>query len=154
MLYEAIVLAALLLLASLPFAILVPDTVSGWTRRLLQLYFVVVLGLYFCHFWLKGGQTLAMQTWHIRLTGGADGLTRRQAVLRFLLVCLLFIPVAMLMVLFTKYRGQFIWLPWLALPAIASILWARFDPDRQFLHDRVLGTRLVQLPKGSSSDPR
>jgi uncharacterized RDD family membrane protein YckC len=31
----------------------------------------------------------------------------------------------------------------------AGLLWALFDRDRQFLHDRLAGTRLVQLPRRS-----
>ena len=37
-----------------------------------------------------------------------------------------------------------------------SILWALFDRDRQFLHDRLTGTRLVNAarPTTSSGSPR
>ena len=62
--------------------------------------------------WLRGGQTLAMKAWGIRLVD----ITPQKAVLRFVLALLL-------------------------LPA--SIAWALFDRDRQFLHDRLAGTRLV-----------
>ena len=34
---------------------------------------------------------------------------------------------------------------WMFLPLIANILWARFDSDQQFLHDRMAGTRLVAV---------
>ena len=65
---------------------------------------------YFLWCWLRGGQTLAMKAWHIRLVD----VTPRKALLRFLLA-LPFLPI--------------------------SILWALFDRDRQFLHDRLAGTR-------------
>jgi uncharacterized RDD family membrane protein YckC len=29
----------------------------------------------------------------------------------------------------------------------AGLLWSLFDRDRQFLHDRLAGTRIVQLPR-------
>jgi uncharacterized RDD family membrane protein YckC len=36
-------------------------------------------------------------------------------------------------------------LAWISLLALgAGFLWAWFDPDRQFLHDRLAGTRIVQ----------
>ena len=34
---------------------------------------------------------------------------------------------------------------WAFLPMVATILWARHDVDRQFLHDRMAGTRLVTV---------
>jgi uncharacterized RDD family membrane protein YckC len=70
-----------------------------------------VFAAYFLWCWLRGGQTLAMKAWHIRLVG----VTPARAIMRFLLLALL--PV--------------------------SIAWALFDRDRQFLHDRLAGTRLV-----------
>jgi len=73
-----------------------------------------VLGAYFIWCWLRGGQTLAMKAWRIRL----EGVSPRNALLRFLLALLL-------------------------VPTGISILWALFDRDRQFLHDRLAGTRLV-----------
>ena len=33
----------------------------------LRVFLFLVLGAYFVWFWSRGGQTLAMQTWHIRL---------------------------------------------------------------------------------------
>jgi uncharacterized RDD family membrane protein YckC len=151
MAYEVIVLAAMLLIAALPFTVWVGGMAQSWQRPLLQVYFLFVLGAYFCHFWRKSGQTLAMQTWRVKLVGKHDApLTWRGAISRFLLVAVLFVPVAMLIVMFTKYRSSFPWLPWLIIPAAASIIWARFDADGQFLHDRLLGTRLVQLPKAAA----
>ena len=88
------------------------DATSGVLRRELQLFIVVVLAAYFLWCWLRGGQTLAMRAWHIRLVD----VTPRKALLRFLLATAL-------------------------LPL--SILWALVDRDRQFLHDRLAGTRLI-----------
>ena len=88
------------------------DATSGVLRRELQLFIVVVLAAYFLWCWLRGGQTLAMRAWHIRLVD----VTPRKALVRFLLAAGL-------------------------LPL--SILWALVDRDRQFLHDRLAGTRLI-----------
>jgi uncharacterized RDD family membrane protein YckC len=148
MLYESIVLAAILLIAALPFVVIAGDASAGWHRALLQTYLLSVLAGYFCHFWLKTGQTLAMQTWHVKLVAVTGVLSWRRALGRFALVAVLFLPVAMQLVLFTKYRSAYPWLPWLLLPALASILYARFDADKQFWHDKIVGTRLVQVPKG------
>jgi uncharacterized RDD family membrane protein YckC len=32
------------------------------------------------------------------------------------------------------------------VPTCLSVLWVFFDKDRQFLHDRLAGTRLVLVP--------
>jgi uncharacterized RDD family membrane protein YckC len=88
------------------------DATRGLVRTELQLFIVIVLAAYFLWCWLRGGQTLAMRAWRIRLVD----VTPKKAVLRFLLALAL-------------------------LPL--SILWALVDRDRQFLHDRLAGTRLI-----------
>jgi uncharacterized RDD family membrane protein YckC len=114
MLYEAILLFAVAFFAAwlFHFASGGRDASAGWTRLALQLLIVAVFAAYFLWCWLRGGQTLAMKAWRIRLVGVTPG----RAALRFLLALTL-------------------------LPA--SIAWALVDRDRQFLHDRLAGTRLV-----------
>jgi len=116
MLYEALLLAAVAFFAAwlFFFASGGRDATAGWARHLLQLFILVVFAAYFLWCWLRGGQTLAMKAWRIRLVG----VTPRRAVLRFVYALALF-P--------------------------ASIAWAFFDRDGQFLHDRLAGTRLVKV---------
>ena len=124
MVYESLLVAAVLLIAGLPFLYLFGDAQTGWRRHLFQLYLAGVLFAYFSASWLRSGQTLAMKTWRIRLVGKAGGtLSLNQALLRFL----------------------FALLGLLALGA--GFWWALFDRDRQFLHDRIAGTRLVRVPR-------
>jgi uncharacterized RDD family membrane protein YckC len=90
---------------------------AGWV---LISHIFVVLGAYFIWYWHHGGQTLAMQTWKIRLStpnGEQPSLTR--LALRYVLAW----PSVM-------YLGT-------------GVFWALFDRDRQFLHDRLAGTRVV-----------
>ena len=121
MLYEALLLAAVAFFAAwlFFFASGGRDATTGATRLLLQLFIVAVFAGYFLWCWLRGGQTLAMKAWRIRLVD----VTPRKATLRFVLAFLL-------------------------LPA--SIAWAFFDRDRQFLHDRLAGTRLIFVPPTTS----
>lgn len=123
MVYESLLLAAVVFVASFAALPLVGDLHAPWQRHLYQVWLVAVMFGYFAAFWLRSGQTLAMKTWRIRLVrrdGGRIGL--RQAALRFIL----------------------------ALAGIllggAGLWWALVDRDRQFLHDRVAGTRLVRVP--------
>lgn len=115
MLYEALLLAAVAFFAAwlFFFASGGRDATAGWTRHLLQLFILVFFAAYFLWCWLRGGQTLAMKAWRIRLVG----VTPKKAILRFLLA-VLFFPV--------------------------TIPWALVDRDRQFLHDRLAGTRLIK----------
>jgi uncharacterized RDD family membrane protein YckC len=62
------------------------DATHGWERYVLQLFILAVFASYFLWCWLRGGQTLAMKAWHIRLVD----ITPQKALLRFVLALLLF----------------------------------------------------------------
>ena len=121
LLYETLLLTGVLLLT-----LLLPHLLIGaFAQRVappivLWAHLFLVLLVYFVGFWRHGGQTLAMKTWRIRLVS-RDGLaiSTAQGLLRFL----------------------WCW-PTLALGGI-GLIWALFDRDRQFLHDRLAGTRLI-----------
>lgn len=120
MAYEALVVFAVALLASLAFYGAVNGPVSGSMRHLFQLYLFLVLGVYFVACWSRGGRTLPMQTWKMRVVR-SDGMSVGigQAMLRYVLA-------------------------WLSLLSLGvGFLWAFFDRERQFLHDRLAGTRIV-----------
>jgi uncharacterized RDD family membrane protein YckC len=93
------------------------DATAGAARHLLQLFIVLVFASYFLWSWLRGGQTLAMKAWRIRLVD----ITPAKALLRFMLALVL-------------------------VPSLLSVLWSLVDRDRQFLHDRLAGTRLINVP--------
>ena len=121
MAYESLLLISVTFFAALLFLGVSGGSAGGWVRHALQAYLFLVIGLYFAGSWRRQGQTLAMKTWSLRLVG-ANGarITLRQAMLRY--VCA--------------------WLS-LALGGI-GILYALFDRDRQFLHDRLAGTKIVK----------
>lgn len=126
--YEAMLLAAVLFVAGVPFVALTQTLPPELYRPLVWAYWLLVAGGYFTLFWRRG-QTLAMKTWRIRMEAAGGGpVTTRQAVKRYLLACLLF-PI--------------------------SWGWAIFAADRQFLHDRLAGTRLVVItPARTATDQR
>lgn len=127
LLYEGLVVFSILLIG-----FLVPQSVfSGFGMtfgpKLLWLHVLLLLMAYFVWCWLNGGQTLPMKTWKIRLVSDEGSPLRPlQAVLRYLA----------------------------AWPSIlffgAGILWALVDRDRQFLHDRIAGTRIINVPPEST----
>ncbi len=133
MLYES-----LLLLGVLSVTFMLPHLALGMGYSvvlpglILFIHVFVVIGIYFVWYWRHSGQTLAMQTWRLRIVG-ADGKPPRmqQLLLRYLLgwPSLLFYG--------------------------AGLFWAFFDRDRQFLHERLSGTRIIFVPptKAVSSPP-
>jgi len=124
MLYESLVVFAVLLIGFLLPQIVLNAFGVVVSGKLLWLHTLALLMFYFVWFWLNGGQTLPMKTWKLVLIGD-DGRRLRplQAVLRYLLA----------------------W-PSVLLCGI-GIFWAFFDKDRQFLHDRIAGTRIVYTDK-------
>ncbi len=116
LLYEAVLVAAVAFFAGYAFLFASGGApLHGWVLRAHQLLLVAVLAAYFLWCWLRGGQTLAMKAWRLRLVGVTPG----RGLARFLLALVL-------------------------VPTGIGILWALVDRDRQFLHDRIAGTRLVR----------
>ena len=119
-LYDALLVVALMFIATFPFLAFFGDATHGWRRHLLQAWIVFVVGAYFVWFWTRGGQTLPMKTWRIRLVRH-DGA-----------------PVG---------TGRAVHRYGLAILGIAALglgfFWALLDRDRQFLHDRLAGTALI-----------
>ena len=115
LLYESLLLFAVAFLGTWLFQFAAGTVrIEGWRAHLLQAFLLALFASYFLWCWLRGGQTLAMKTWRIRLVD----VTPRKALLRFLYALVL-------------------------VPTGISLLWALFDRDRQFLHDRLAGTRLA-----------
>ncbi len=120
-LYETLlllgVLAALFLLPHMALGSVAGLSLPG---AVLVLHVFVLLAGYFLWYWRHGGQTLAMQTWGIQLLSARGRApTWPQLALRYLLA----------------------W-PSLMLYG-AGLFWALLDRDRQFLHDRLAGTRIA-----------
>lgn len=114
-------------------------------RGIGQTWLFFVLGAYFVWFWSHGGQTLAMKTWRIRVVSQRGlPLTLQQASARYLLAWLWCLPgLAAAWAI-----GAKTWLLVL-MPFANMMIWALlvyFDPQRQFLHDRIAGTRLIRVP--------
>ena len=120
---------ALLLLGVLAAGFLLPYLVIGLTLDVAPqgwfawLHIFLLLGLYFVHYWRKGGQTLAMQTWGLRVVDALEDRppSFRRALLRYLL------------------SWPSLWF------GGAGLIWALFDRERQFLHDRLAGTRVIRI---------
>lgn len=109
--------------------------------RTLQAMLFVVLGMYFAWFWSKG-QTLAMKTWHIQVVDlHGRPLTRIRALARYALAWLWLLPPLAMVAPFHLPIAEVAVLTfgWVAVWALLS----RFHPQRQFFHDVLAGTRLI-----------
>jgi uncharacterized RDD family membrane protein YckC len=146
-LYEGVLLFGVVMVAGLVYG-----TVTGQRHALvglhgLQAFLFVVLGGYFVHFWSRSGQTLAMQTWHVRLvTVGGLPVGRWRAACRYLLAWLWFTP-ALVTVWLTGLKGPAPTFTALFAGVIAYASLAWLHPGRQFWHDAACGTRLVTWRK-------
>jgi len=120
MAYEGLLAFAVAFVAGVVFHGAAVERLAGEARLVFQLYIFLVLGIYFVACWTRGGRTLAMQTWKMRIVGpGGASIGVGRATLRYMLA-------------------------WVSLASLgAGFLWACIDRDGQFLHDRVAGTRIV-----------
>lgn len=120
--YEFLLLLGVWFIAAFLFHLVFRDTSAEYFRPLFQFYLLFIGGIYFIWFWTHGGQTLAMQTWKLRLVSVNGGkVATQQAMVRYLMA-----------VIGISFLGF-------------GLLWALFDRDRQFLHDKLAGTRIIRL---------
>jgi uncharacterized RDD family membrane protein YckC len=142
MTYEAMLLFAVVFLAGYLFDTLTQSRQALMLRHARQAWLFAIVGVYFVWFWVHGGQTLAMKTWHVRVVE-RDGrsITYPRAIARYLLLWIFVLPALALVWLLGLHA-------WAAVAVLAASLlipplFARLDRDGQFVHDRLLGTRTV-----------
>ncbi len=111
-----------------------------------NLFVLLVTAAYFIYCWTDSGHTLAMKTWRIKVVKlGYARVPYKAAALRFLFAWGWFLP-ALLVCWAFGLKGKQVAFALMAGMA-AWALTAFMDKDRQFLHDRLAGTRLIALPK-------
>lgn len=130
LLYEVLLLAGLWFVAASLFLALLAPAGMRPPRLLLQAWLLCAGGAYFLSCWCRSGQTLPMKTWDLWL-GMADGtpVGLDRALLRYVAAAV----------------GSLFGL---------GFLWALVDPQRQFLHDRLVGTRIFQGLRAGPPDGR
>ncbi len=126
--YDALVTIALSFLMGGLFIVTVGDATQGFKRYALQLFLWCSIGCYFVWCWTRSGQTLAMQTWRLKLVqthsvSAHIPINVSTAIIRYTFA-------TMSLMLFG-----------------VGFFWALFDRDRRYLHDRLLKTAIISLPK-------
>lgn len=120
--YEFFLLAgvwlSLVLFPQVVAAAALGHALPGWV---IWLHSYVLLGFLYCWLWSHGRRTLAMKTWKLRLQTEAG------------------LPLA-----FAHAAMRYFWAwPSIGLAGI-GLLWALFDSEGRFLHDRLARTRIVR----------
>jgi len=118
--YDGLLMLALAFIGSWGFLRLFGDATHAPLRYFFQAYLIILWGLYFVYCWHIRGQTLAMKTWEIKLI---DIRTKMP-------------PTAMR----STMRYLFAWLS--LLSGGLGFLWALWDKEHRFLHDRICKTVL------------
>jgi uncharacterized RDD family membrane protein YckC len=149
--YEALLLVAVLFIATFVLsAIVAPGRGEGrpalplpdlTTRVLLFCALFAVAALYFVWSWTGGRRTLPMKTWRMRIVDRNGGAPSYKTALARYLAGWIGPALALVTYVLLKPHG----LGGVAIVLLGLNYLAAFvDPERQFLHDRIAGTRIVQ----------
>jgi uncharacterized RDD family membrane protein YckC len=117
--YDALLLLGLLFLATallLPFS---TEEAFSPNHPLYSLYLFFTIYLFFCWFWTRGGQTLGMRAWKIKVVdANGKGLNWIQATLRFFAALLSWVLIGL------------------------GFIWILFNKERNGWHDLLSNTRI------------
>jgi uncharacterized RDD family membrane protein YckC len=153
--YEGLLLAAIVLLVGFLTLPAAPPAGGGrpvlavppLSARVLSACFVfAAAGLYFTWSWTGGRRTLPMKTWRLALVrSDGEAVDAKTAVARYAAA---WIGPAVSLVAYTALQPAHLGIHAAWLVPLGYV-WPLVDPDRQFLHDRIAGTRIVT----AASDP-
>jgi uncharacterized RDD family membrane protein YckC len=149
--YEIVLLSAVVLVSAGIFQLIFPPvSVNAGLKTALFIYEVGLVFVYFGFCWVKGEQTLAMKTWRIRLRHhNGQALNWRQALMRYTMVFIAVMPVLPVGV-WVAHQALPFYYAWIAAGwAVLPYAWAGVDKDKQFLHDRLIESRLEFTPRPS-----
>lgn len=146
MMYEGVLLFGVVFLAGYLFDTLTQSRNALDLRNVRQGVLFLAIGVYFLLCWRKRGQTLPMKTWNIRLID-RDGSTppMGRLVLRYLLMWPLPLAGALLVMGASRLTGYSSTDLLIVFAPFTGFLYTWLDRDSQFLHDRLLGTRLINV---------
>ncbi len=154
--YEAMILFGVGLLPGAVGALFVRllGAEGAWhAETLLRIVAFLIYGIYFVWFWSNGGQTLPMQTWHLRVvTVRGEPLTQRRALARYLAAWAWVVP-GWLVGSLAGWHGQAM-LAAIGGNIVVYAALALLRADRQFWHDAACGTRLVTVQRSKARPAR
>jgi uncharacterized RDD family membrane protein YckC len=122
--YDGLVLAGVLMLTSLVVIAARDGVAVPAGHPVYQAFLALQVGAYFIASWWRGGQTVGMRAWRIRVERADGGCLSPPAAAARLLVALASLA-----------------------PLGAGFAWILVDAERRAWHDRLCGTRVVRLPR-------
>ncbi|HET8871980.1 MAG TPA: RDD family protein [Aquabacterium sp.] len=141
--YEGVLLFGVTMVVGFVYSIGTHQTNALYGRNGMQAVQFFALALYFIWFWTHGGQTLAMRSWQLRLVNDHGlPITLKQALTRFMLSWVWFLPSFLVSWMAGWHQSKLLYgamLIWIAAYALLSLL----HPQRQFWHDAISGTRVI-----------
>ena len=145
--YEAFLVTAVLMLAMFVFLFATQRLDERVVKYGREIVLVAAAGAYFIYCWTGSGHTLAMKTWRIKLVMlGHAQVPFKAALVRYVFAWGWVMPALAVCWAF-HLTGKAQVAIAVAINISAWGLTAFLDKDRQFLHDRLAGTRLISLPK-------
>lgn len=129
MLYDSLLVTALLFLVTIPFiAVRGGEPVETGENLVYRIVLIGVVYAFFVGFWSRPGRTLGMQSWGLQIET-EDGRTPSIAAASLRLAAALLS----------------------LLPLGLGFLWQLWDPQGLTWHDRISKTRIVYYPKNRST---
>ncbi len=151
--YEGTLLFGVVMLFGMIYSISTGQRHAMYGRHGMEAFIFLALGLYFSWFWSKGGQTLAMKTWRIRLVSASGArVSQPVALLRYVVSWIWFLPGLGLAYLNKGHSGALMLL-YPALWIVGYALLSFIQPQRQFWHDILCGTRIVAADPQPAATP-
>jgi uncharacterized RDD family membrane protein YckC len=126
MLYDAILSFAILIIGTAVLLLTTAGQAIAVGNRFYQSFLFILVSSFFIWFWIHGGQTAGMAAWKLRIVSKeGQPISYEQAILR-----LLFAITSLLL-------------------GGLGLLWLIWDREKLSLYDRLSGTRMIVLKKGT-----
>lgn len=147
MIYDALLLFAVLMLASVPFVVPMGGEDMESTYKLIyQLAMLAVIYLFFVGYWTTRGRTLGMQSWGLQIVNQDGNVpSLGQATVRFVAASSSWVCMLGGVYLLVSDQAAAAVVAWLVFAVI--FFWQLWDKDTLALHDRLSRTRTVYVPK-------
>ena len=127
-LYDWLLVLGVMMVLSVPLVAIIDDAVDPGNIYY-RLALLLIAAAFFVHFWSHGGQTLGMKAWRLKLINeNAATPDTATAARRFVYACIALAPAGL------------------------GFVWMLIDPDKLSWHDRMSRTRIVVLPKITTSE--
>ncbi len=155
MVYDGLLLFAVLMLATVPFIIMRGGEAVEPTGKLVLVYrlsLLAVIYAFFVGYWSTRGRTLGMQSWGLQVINQKGRIpSLGQATLRFISAGIFWALLGLGALLWSAGRHEVAILFWVCFGL--GFFWQLWDKEGLALHDRLSGTRTVYIPKQKKETP-